>query len=457
MIIMIFLVFTSMIEAKEMTLEEAIHWGIEHNYDLQVIRHNIESIENQLKILDANEAWQVNLDVKPIWYFGNEDTDEDKSQITLEATKILPGNFNISTEVSSQDFNFKQLSFEEIAKNFNATTTIGKQLYPEFCSQNDKEIYSTKNSLKQKTEELTWQEIETQITFIEDYLTIARLEEEVTFNEQKYNLALENFNLIERQISLGEGGYQQESESKLALEESKNDLFSLKQNLDQQKQQWYLQLALPEDTQVKFTEDPSYLDQLKTQMNQLGLQDKGQDELLSLAAENDYQLKINHMEREELLQEAVWTENEGKPTIEVSAGYTIPSQLWGVMAELSANLSDGGAQKLKEEQAQASIAQKDLTIEQYTEELKLKVKQLVDQDNYNQAYLQTKSLALEKEENKREIMEKQYQGGAISSTDWQEELITLGEKEVELKKAEDQLLVNRLRLAHYIGILKKER
>lgn len=447
-----------MIEAKEMTLEKAINWGIEHNYDLQVIRHEIESLKNQLEILDANEKWQIDLDVKPIWYFDDEDSsDANESQITLEATKVLPGDFNISTEISSENFNIKELSFGEIVENFNATTTIGKQIYPEYCSENQKEVYSTKNSLQQKLEDLTWQEIEKQIDFIEDYLAIVSLEEEVGFNEQKYNLALENLNMIQRQISLGEGGYQQETEAKLALEESKNELFNLKQNLSQQKQEWYLQLGLAEDMQIQFTEKPVYLDKLKARMNQLGLENKEEDELFNLATENYYQLKISNLEKENLIQETEWLENEGKPTIEVSAGYSFPSQLWGVMLELSANLYDGGAQELKEEQSQANISQKDLAIEQYKEELKLKIKQLVDQDKYYQLYLQTKSLALEKEENKKEIIEKQYQGGAISSTDWQEELIALGEKEVELKKAEDQLLANRLRLAHYTGILKKER
>jgi hypothetical protein len=111
---MVFLAFTSMIEAQEMTLEKAIIWGIEHNYDLQVIRHEIESLKNQLELLDTNEKWQIDLDVKPIWYFDDEDSsDANESQITLEATKVLPGDFNISTEISSENFNIKELSFGE--------------------------------------------------------------------------------------------------------------------------------------------------------------------------------------------------------------------------------------------------------------------------------------------------------------------------------------------------------
>jgi outer membrane protein TolC len=49
-------------------------------------------------------------------------------------------------------------------------------------------------------------------------------------------------------------------------------------------------------------------------------------------------------------------------------------------------------------------------------------------------------------------MEKQYQEGIIPSTEWQNQLITLAEKELEVEKAQDQLLISRLSLAHFLGI-----
>ena len=53
-------------------------------------------------------------------------------------------------------------------------------------------------------------------------------------------------------------------------------------------------------------------------------------------------------------------------------------------------------------------------------------------------------------------MEIQYQHGAISETQWKNEVLTLREKELNVKQSEDQWFVDRLRLAHFIGYLKAE-
>ena len=52
----------------------------------------------------------------------------------------------------------------------------------------------------------------------------------------------------------------------------------------------------------------------------------------------------------------------------------------------------------------------------------------------------------------KNILEKQYQEKIISSSQWQNQLIALAEKELKVKEAQDLLLINRLRLAHFLGI-----
>jgi hypothetical protein len=69
-IITTILLLPSVLQAKEINLKDAIDWGIQHNYDLEEIRYNIETLERDLEILDADKAFQVNLDVTPIWGFG---------------------------------------------------------------------------------------------------------------------------------------------------------------------------------------------------------------------------------------------------------------------------------------------------------------------------------------------------------------------------------------------------
>jgi len=443
------LVFLSVSQAKEIELEEAVNWGIHYNYDLQKIRYDIETFERELEILDAGEALQVNLEVSPLFAFSGEEssdstedstlssTNDESNLVSITAEKAISDDLNISAEVSWQQSALSEMSFEGIVENANAVIQIDKQIYPISWSEKEQQVFQTKNNLQMKIEELTWEEAEKQIDFITDYLTITQSIAETNLADQKYQQAKRELEWVQQQINLGEGSTQQEIEAKLALMEADNQLFSLKQNLIQQKQEWYLKLGLSKDIQVQFKEEPVYLKSLRANMEQLKLETEKKEIFFNQAIENHYQIKIGYLEKDILLKEAELTKNEGKPTIGISGGYDFTDQYWYSMANLSWNVTDGGTQRLKEEDCEATIFQKEKEINQLTEELQLEMNQLVDQDQYNQLNLQTKLLSLEEEQHIKEVIEKQYQEGIIPSTTWQNQLITLAEKELEVKKAQD--------------------
>src|SRR5665648_129865 len=120
--------------------------------------------------------------------------------------------------------------------------------------------------------------------------------------------------------------------------------------------------------------------------------------------------------------------------------------------DLSWNLTDGGAQKLKEEGAETAILQKEKDLDQLERTLRLEMNQTMDQEQYNQLNLKAKSVALDEAQYTKNILEKQYQEKIISYTQWQNQLIALAEKELKVKEAQDLLLINRLRLAHFLGL-----
>jgi hypothetical protein len=449
-IITIILLLPVVLQAKEINLKEAIDWGIQHNYDLEGIRYNIETLERDLEILDAGNAFQVNLDVTPIWNFGGGNS--DTSLLKLTAEKTIADDLNISTEISWDENDFADMSFEGILEGANASIQLEKHIFPDSYTQSEQQIFQTKNNLKKKVEELAWKEAEKQIDFIESYLALARLTEEVILAEKSFQLATEELERVQQQIRLGEGGYQQEAEAKIALMEAENQFFNLKQNLVQQQKEWYLELKLLEDIQVQFKGEPAYLATLRANMEQLTLESEKQEILFNQALEKHYQIKNGYIDKESLLKEAEWTENEGKPQINLSGGYDLLDNYWYAMLDLSWNLTDGGAQKLKEKGAEATILQKEKELSQLVKTLQLEMNQIIDQDKYNQLNLQAKLTALEQEQYTKNILEKQYQEKIISSTQWQNQLIALAEKELKVKEAEDLLLVNRLRLAHFLGI-----
>jgi outer membrane protein TolC len=449
-IMTIILLLPVVLQAKEIDLKEAIDWGIQHNYDLEEIRYNIETLERNLEILDAGNAIQVNLDVTPIWNFGGGNTETSLLNLTVE--KTIADDLNISADISWNENDFADISFGEIVEGANASIQLEKQFFPDSYTQSEQQIFQTENNIKKKVEELAWKEAEKQIDFIERYLSLVRLTEEVSLAEKSFQLATEELERVKQQIRLGEGGYQQEAEAKIALMETENQFLNLKQNLVQQQKEWYLELNLSEDIQVQFNGEPIYLDNLRSNMRQLTLENEKQETLFKQTLEKHYQIKNAYIDRESLLKEAKWTENEGKPQINLSGGYELSDNSWYAMLDLSWNLSDGGAQKLKEKETEATILQKEKELDQLVKTLQLEMNQIMDQDKYYQLNLQAKLAASEQEQYVKNILEKQYQEKIISSTQWQNQLIALAEKELKVKEAQDLLLVNRLRLAHFLGI-----
>ncbi|MCJ7657360.1 MAG: TolC family protein, partial [Candidatus Atribacteria bacterium] len=255
-IITIILLLPGVLQAKEINLKEAIDWGIQHNYDLEEIRYNIETLERDLEILDAGKAFQVSLNATPVWDFGAGKS--DTGLITLTAEKTIVDDLNISTEISWNENDFADISFEGVVEGANASIQLEKQIFPDSYNQSEQQIFQTENNLKKKVEELAWKEAEKQIDFIESYLALVRLTEEVNLAEKSFQLATEELERVQQQIRLGEGGYQQEAEAKIALMEAENQFFNLKQNLVQQQKEGYLELNLSEDIQVQFKEEPAY-------------------------------------------------------------------------------------------------------------------------------------------------------------------------------------------------------
>jgi len=441
------------LQAKEMTLEEAISWGVEHNIDLDTIRNNIGELERTLEILDAAESFQVDLSTTPIWSSGD---DSLSTEVDLSTTKLITADFGLSTELSWEIDNINQFDFEEINDEINASMYLEKSLYPDTLTENEKQIYTTENNLEMKIAELSWEEMEKQIEFIEDYLNIIRLEEQLAIAREQGVLAQEELERVNKQIKLGEGGYQQQTEAQIALEEARNQKLSQEQQFIQAKADWMLTLRLPQDTEIILEDNSNLFEALNTQMKDLLLEQDNKEQQIDDAMDLNYQIQNNERQKETLVKELEWTEAEGKPNVNLAGGYEYPNDNWYVMVDFSVNLSDGGAQKLKEEQKQVDIEQQQVNLDYLAEQLKLEAEQLYDRDTYNQLNLQTQELALAKEQDKYAIMETQFQQGAISRTQLEQEKLLVREKEIAVRQAEDQWLINRLELAHFLGFLEQE-
>lgn len=462
---LLFLFCSGQFLTKEISPNEAIQWGIEHNLDLQTLRYSIEDIQRNLEILETDKSFQIDLSITPIWRFGvgndsflvkmEENRFAPEGELTLGVKKLLIPDLSLTSQVTWQSENLTDLYLENLVKEVNISIRLDKKLYPDTYTALEREVYSLENNLQMKLAELRWKEVEKQIEFIRQYLNIVRLQEQVDLIFKRLELKEEELARIRAQIELGEGGKQKETEAQIAVEEVKNELERATQNLTQAQKQWSVLLNLPDEVTVSFDPAPVFLKDLIFMMENWSYTQGDRDELVNQALQENYQIKNNVLEKEELLKDLQWTIDDGKPLINISGGYAVPDSEWFIMLDFKANLSDGGAQKLKVKQKEENIKRKELSTDFLRKTLRLEAEQLLDQDLYNQLFLQTQLKVLEEEKNKVKIIELQYQKEAVSKVQWEMSLITLKEKELVVREAYDQWLIDRLKLAHFIGYLRK--
>lgn len=466
MVVLSLIFYTGIIYAQEFSPEEALQWGLEHNRDLQNLRYSIKDLQLNLEILEAAEDFQVDLSATPIWRLGKSsdsylvEMEENRftpdTNLSLSAKKLLSPDLSLTSEIIWESENIANYSLEAIVNEVNASIRIDKKLYPATWTEQERQVYSLENSLKMKIEELRWKEMEKQIEFIQQYLNVIRLQEQKDIATEQLQLAEEELARVRAQIEMGEGSYQQETEAIIALDETKNKLWNTTQNLKNAEKQWFLLLNLPEGIKVDFKREADFLKSLTSQMENLAINERDQNDLINQALQENYQVRNSMVEEEELLKELQWTKDSGKPIFNLSGGYTYPNNDWFVMLDFAINLADGGAQELKVKQKEDNIERKKESIDYLMAVLRLEAEQLLDQDEYNQLLLNTQLIVLEKEQNKVKIMEQQYQQGAINLTQLKKSLLVMKEKELSVKQAYDQWLVDRLKLAHFIGYLQNE-
>lgn len=461
------LLYPAPLSAREIGLEEALEWGVRHNLDLQNIRYSIEDIQRNLEILEAGKAFQVDLSITPIWRLGGEEKPfqaemaenrfAPETEMTLSAKKLLTSDLSLTSNVTWQSDNtgLSDISPESLAKEVNGSLRLDQNLYPRTWSEQKKQVYALENSLIMKIEELKWEEVEKQIEFIQKYLNIVHSREQLELIVQRQALAEAELERVRKKAELGEGGYQQEAEAIIAMEEAKNKLWGAEQDLIQAQKQWSLLLSLPEEVKVDFDRNSDFLTTLFKQIDELAITEDIQDVFVEQVLSQNYRLKNSLLEKEEGLKELEWTRDLGKPTINLSGGYAYPDDSWFIMLDFQVKLADGGAQELKVQQKEEYIKRKELSIDYLKETLKLESEQLLKQDHYNQLVLQTQQLALEKEQDKLNIIEQQYQRGVISPVQWENSQIGLQEKELGVKQAYDQWFIDRMKLAHFLGYLPK--
>ncbi|MBA3062331.1 MAG: TolC family protein [Atribacteria sp.] len=279
--ILFLIIFTSFIfaganaQAKEISLEEALNWGIENNSSIKEIKNSIENIERSLNLIDTEYGFKTNISANPIIAGGSdkqaddnsngvdgEDTSSESSngpKISLKTTKLFPNGIILQSEISIKEEDLFDL--EKLSEGPNSTFSAAKSIFPILPIEPEQKKYLTSNNLLKARENLTWQQEYKKIEFLESYFNLLRLQERLSLAKTNFQYAQDDLSKILKKIEIGEAGERQEIEAKIVLKKAEINFLQAQNTFLQQKNRWCLNLNLPEETEVSLVEDSPFLEE----------------------------------------------------------------------------------------------------------------------------------------------------------------------------------------------------
>ena len=462
LIIFIAFIFTgAKVQANEISLEEALNWGIENNSSIKEIKDSIKTIERSLNLIDTEYGFKTKVSANPIIAGGSLIITDDESnssdssstspKISMKTTKLFSNGLFLQSEISIKEEDLFDL--EKLSAGPTSTFSATKSLYPVIPINSEREKYLTSNNLLKARENLPWQQEYKKIEFLESYFILLRLQEKLSLAEINFQYAQDDLNKVIKKIEIGEAGERQNIEAKIALKKAEINFLQAQNTFLQQKNGWYLNLNLPEETEVLLMEDSPFLEEIIKWADYLEFNFK-EEEFTELAVENYYKIKNNLLDQDSAQKEAEWNLTNNKPQVDLFGAYSSKDNTWGVGVELSYDIFDGGKQKIEDEGYQVKLGNSRDDYFQIFSELELELSDLINQYEINNLNLEEKLMSCEKVKLEEESFQIQLQQGLISDSEFQYKILDWQEAEIDLKSAKDEILINKLHIAHFLGIRK---
>jgi len=462
LIIFIAFIFTgAKVQANEISLEEALNWGIENNSSIKEIKDSIKTIERSLNLIDTEYGFKTKVSANPIIAGGSLIITDDESnssdssstspKISMKTTKLFSNGLFLQSEISIKEEDLFDL--EKLSAGPTSTFSATKSLYPVIPINSEREKYLTSNNLLKARENLPWQQKYKKIEFLESYFILLRLQEKLSLAEINFQYAQDDLNKVIKKIEIGEAGERQNIEAKIALKKAEINFLQAQNTFLQQKNGWYLNLNLPEETEVLLMEDSPFLEEIIKWADYLEFNFR-EEELTELAVENYYKIKNNLLDQDSAQKEAEWNLTNNKPQVDLYGAYSSKDNTWGVGVELSYDIFDGGKQKIEDEGYQIKLGNSKDDYFQIVSELKLELSDLINQYEINNLNLEEKLMSCEKAKLEEESFQIQLKQGSISDSEFQYKMLDWQASEIDLKSAKEEILINKLRIAHFLGIRK---
>lgn len=436
-------------------LEEAVAWGLAHSPTVLTMEEEIAQIHRQLAKIETNLQWQVGLGAGLTSDSGGSNPgaamgSTGKGQATAELTgrKLFRTGLALEPKLTLQK-DLKDNEGPELGFSFS----INQQLYPWVPSAAEQEYYKTLNALKKAKANLDWRVTSLKIDWLEGYLKLLRLREQLEVAETKRALAADELALTRKRQEIGEANAGQVLAAQISLKQAEYEQRQASNNFEAAKREWLLALGLPTDYQIVLVEDDRYYRQLREEVEQLAVTEEDPAALFAKVEAVHYQLAAKRIDQEQLEQVRIWNQATYLPKVTTGGIYNGTSKKWSINLNLNYQIWDGGAKRLAQEEYEAQRVALEREIQNLRATLETELYTRLNAQELAELKVEEKRMALEKARFERELYRQQWETGFLSDKDWTLKELDWKNAEIGYKTAEDQAFLSKLRVLQLIGML----
>ncbi|MFW6306032.1 MAG: TolC family protein [Bacillota bacterium] len=451
------------ISAQELLIEEAIENGKENNFELEEKHQAVKDIERERDLLEAGIDWYINFDGD---YSYNSDGPSfnspqivesgDDLSLSLKGGKTTISGLSISSELSLIEP--EPFGFEDLDKKYQFSLQVSKRLYPILPTETEKQFIQTDNKLIIAEEELSSMEKEKEIDWLESFLNVLRMQQRLEYSNESYQLASDNLYDVKAQVEIGEAGQEQLLMAEINLREARLQKEQLQTGLVQAKDKFEMELGLENnDFNYSYQDNDSYISQIMNRAESINIE-YSTGEIEDMLKKNNVQLLQIELNRDYAENQLKWQMKDDDVKVDSFGGYqynpgspTDDNDNWQVGIGVSYDFYDGGQQELKVEGIEDRIVNLEKQYNHSLKQLKLQLQGMMDEYKINKMKQESAMTALEKARLEEELYQKQYDQGLITEDVYKQKVLAVRQAEVEYEAAVSQVLIDKLRIALFLG------
>lgn len=444
-VFLVSILFVSSAAAEEITLKEAINHGLKNNLELKEQQNIIASTEGQLKIIRAQQGWQIEVSAD---YTEIVDQPENNSLNTAGMNiNNLPdegGNSSLSINRNfSSGLYLSQTAEVDDQGESDYTVNISYPLFKGIPTESEKSYYQREQELLKAQNNLS-SLIEDKISvWLENYLQLIRLEKSKENKEIELKTAETIFLESKRLYADAQISESELKSSEAEYIDAENNYLEISNQLNNSLRSFKLQLNLTEDREIKL-DRAGYLDQISSSI--IDYHHLSFEEMYQSLMAADYELKSAAVNLELQKKQLQWFQDEGRANVNLSGSYNYSSETSTVGLVFSYDLFDGGQREFNEQNLKSNLQLAEANYNNLKKNKKLELESQLNRLKTAERGVKSAELKLDNAENNYQLASEQYQAGLITEKTFEQQKLAYQQSQINYQQAADNLFIEKLNL-----------